>query len=377
MSVAPRRLWSPCRCGGGANGREIAAVPCGRPGVVGCPQLADGRLVHRSGGLGVAVGARAGRVDGMVRMPQDVIEVARRQDGVVTTGQLLRLGIAGSWVDRRVRDGDWQRLHHGVLLTHSGPALWGNRAMAALLHAGSGAALSHESAAFRHRIRDTPPGVVEVSVPHARRVATSAGVVVTRRRYMPPASGRLPTIAPADTVVDLLARTRDEDRAVGLLCDAVRAGVPPLALVGVVQERAWVPRRALALDLLGAVRDGVESPLEHRYHRDVGRRHRLPVASLQLRHLLDGGWVRADCVYEGLGVRVELDGRLAHPTGRTDRDTWRDNAVVLDYGELTLRYRWRHVLVTPCPTAVQVVRALRTGGWTGEPHPCHPGCPVR
>jgi len=79
-------------------------------------------------------------------------------------------------------------------------------------------------------------------------------------------------------------------------------------------------------------------------------------------------------VYRGLGVRIELDGALAHPDGRTDGDTWRDNAVLIARGEITLRYRWRHVAVTPCVTAVQVSGALRLGGWTGRPHPCGPEC---
>lgn len=75
-------------------------------------------------------------------------------------------------------------------------------------------------------------------------------------------------------------------------------------------------------------------------------------------------------------MRVELDGRLAHPFGRTDADVWRDNAVVLAHAELTLRYRWAHVAVAPCRTARQVAGALRAGGWRSRPARCSPACPV-
>src|SRR5699024_4662425 len=108
-------------------------------------------------------------------------------------------------------------------------------------------------------------------------------------------------------------------------------------------RRARIRHRALVTDVLAAVADGVESPLEHRYHRDVGAAHGLPRAELQVRERLAGGWIRADCRYRRYRLRVEVDGRLAHPGGRTDADTWRDNAALLATEEITLRYRWRHV----------------------------------
>lgn len=313
-----------------------------------------------------------------MRIPLEVERLARQQSGVVATHQLLDLGVAGSWVDRRVREERWRRLHPGVLVVHTGPLTWRARTTAALLHAGPGAALSHASAAVEHRLRDRFPAVVEVVVPHERRVVTSGDVRVVRRRVMPPVGGALPTVDAAHTVVDLLDRVASTDDVVGLLTTAARAGVPPGRVLDVVGQRARVRERPLLVDLLTCVADGIESPLELRYQRDVERAHGLPQATLQQRHRLGGGWIRADRVYDGLGVRAELDGRLGHPGGRTDADTWRDNAVLLDRLELTLRYRWRHVVVTPCATAAQVVAALRARGWTGTPRRCRrAGCVVR
>jgi len=259
-----------------------------------------------------------------------------------------------------------------VLVVHAGALSWRQRARAALLYAGPGAALSHRAAGHVHGFVGAP-AVIEVAVPRARTVLPQEGIVV-RRRVMPFAGGRLRVVNEDDTVVDLVAGAADVDEAVGLLCDAVRAGVLPGRVVAAARERARVRNRRLLDEVPDAVEEGVESPLEHRYARDVERAHRLPRARAQVRQRVDGRWIRADRVYGGLGVRVELDGRLAHPHGSTDADVWRDNAVVLARAELTLRYRWRHVASRPCATARQVAAALQAGGWRGEPARCS-SCP--
>ena len=146
--------------------------------------------------------------------------------------------------------------------------------------------------------------------------------------------------------------------------------------VEVAADERLVGQRVIGVLVDLEVEAGVESPLELRYRVAVERGHGLPQSELQTREVLSGRWIRADCRYRRYGVRVELDGRLAHPGGRTDQDTWRDNAALLETDEITLRYRWHHVAGTPCRTASQVVTALRRGGWQGTPRPCGPGCRV-
>ena len=270
--------------------------------------------------------------------------------------------------------GHWQRLYSGVLVVHSGPVPWRARAWAALLHAGPGAALSHESAATLHGFRPTPPPWVDVTIPGARRVRPSLSVVLHRRSTMPPSAGRPRRTWRGDTVVDLVAAARSDDDAVGWVCDAVRAGTRPHEIAAALDRRCRVRSARLLRDLIDEVAEGVESPLERRYHRDVEQRHGLPRSVLQVRQVIGGGWIRADALYEGLGVRAELDGGFAHPGGRTDVDTRRDNAVLIERGDITLRYRWRHVAVTPCATAAQVAAALKSRGWVGRPHSRGPGC---
>lgn len=299
---------------------------------------------------------------------------AALNDHVITTRDCLRLGAGPDWVERQVSSGRWRRVARGVLVTYSGPLTWRTRAAAALLHGGRGALLSHRSAAYLHGFASAPPRIIDVTIPRARRVAPMPGVRVHRRARREATRRKgLAVVRPGDAVLDLLDDAQDVDCAVGAICDAVRAGVAVEAVLAALRHRPAQRRRRLVLELLGEVEAGVESPLEYRYHRDVERGHALPRSVLQRREVVGDHWIRADAVYVGLGVRAELDGELAHPGGRTDGDVWRDNGVLIERGDLTLRYRWRHVL-SPCATAGQVERALRSRGWDGSAAPCGPTC---
>lgn len=308
---------------------------------------------------------------------------ADRQDGVLTVEQLRALGVGADAIGRRVARNEWQRVFAGVVVVHSGEVPWRAWARGALLRAGRGAHLSHATAGYVLGYVARPPRVLDVSVPEHRRITTTprsplAGAptvrIRRRRRLEGEMVARFPVTTRGATVLDLVATARSDDDAVGIVCAAVRARTWPEQILDAAAVRPHLARRGLLLDLLAAVADGAESPLELRYHRDVERRHRLPRSRRQGWERLDGRWVRSDVRYDGLGVRAELDGRLAHPGGRTDADTWRDNAVIIARGELTLRYRWSHVAGDPCATARQLGEALRSRGWTGTPHPCGPAC---
>lgn len=305
-----------------------------------------------------------------------VISMAKKQDGCITTAQCAALGMSRKRIAWLVRSGHWVRVHRGVYVAASGQPTWRQRARAALLYAGAGAALSHEAAGHRHGIVERPPRVIEVSVPARRRVRPTRGLRIVRRVTMPPTWGRLSSVSPAHTVIDLLDRAETVDDAMGVVSRAYREGIGPQGIRAALSTRARVRQRRLVTDLLAEADAGLESPLERRYHHDVERAHGLPAAVLQARTVLDGRWTRADRLYDAFGIRVELDGNLAHPGGRTDKDVWRDNAAIVERSELTLRYRWTHVVSMPCETATQVVRALRRRGWKGTPSPCGPHCRV-
>ncbi len=320
---------------------------------------------------------RPGRAPRHARpVPDPLAAQVRRQAGAVTRAQVLASGRSRKWLECRVRSGRWVQVLPRVYVTHAGPRGWRTRAWAAVLYAGPDAALAGRSAAFELGMTRRVPEVVEVAVPWPRQVKDQPGVRVRTREGLDRATARVvpPRTRAPETVLDLLPTCRGRDEVVGLLCDGVRAGVHPQSVRELLLPRPRWRWRGLALEALQQCEAGVESPLELRFHTDVVRRHGLPGFAAQVREQLDGWWIRADARCRDAPVRVELDGRLAHPGGRTDADTWRDNEVVIGTTEITLRYRWTHVAGDPCRTAGQLVRALRSRGWTGRPRRCGPGC---
>jgi len=310
----------------------------------------------------------------LVALGRDAVDALTRQDRVATTAQLVRWGLKRGLVAQRVIQGRWQRMHQGVVLLHSGSPSWREQARSALLYAGPTAALSHSSAAYVHGIIKQPARLVEVSTPRAIR--PTEGVVIHRRRVMPWAGGRLRSVTQDTSVVDLVERATGVDGVVAVVGAAMLRGMIPDRILLEASSRTRVRHRAMLHELLDPGSDLIESPLEHRYARDVERAHALPRGHTQVRQKVGDRWIRADRVYRGLGVRIELDGQFAHPLTSTDDDVWRDNAVMLAHTEVTLRYRWSHVTTSPCATAVQVASALRSRGWKGSARGCHPTCPA-
>jgi very-short-patch-repair endonuclease len=251
---------------------------------------------------------------------------------------------------------------------------------AAVLHAGSGAVLSHETAAEIHGLIDEPVKPIHVSVPAGQnpgRPAEIRGLIIHRSRCLVPdwqPPWKLPRTTVPDTVLDLIAAARTADDAYGWISAAVgrRLTTPEslskaLALRKRIRERAWI---AGALD---DAADGVHSPLERRYVNGVERAHGLPTARRQAKRRHGSGNRYLDNLYEEFGLCVELDGTAAHPEQGRWRDTHRDN-VNLVQGIETLRYGWTEVTVHRCRTAAEVAAVLRRLCWRGRPHPCGPDC---
>lgn len=97
-----------------------------------------------------------------------VFELARRQHGVFGRGQLVNLGLSEEAIDHRIRAA---RLHvvrrgvYGLGPLHSKLAHW----MAAVLHAGPGAVLSHRSAAELWALISGFTAPIHITASSARR----------------------------------------------------------------------------------------------------------------------------------------------------------------------------------------------------------------
>ena len=314
-----------------------------------------------------------------VEMPFDL--VLRYQAGVVTRAQALSAGLSRGAIAHRVTTGRWQRLHEGVYATFSGPVPRQAQLWAAVLYAGSGAVLSHQTAAELHRLIDKPAPVIHLTVPAARRVAPQTGLkvctskhILANRRFPP---GVLPRTLVDDTLLDLVDQAETIDEVCGLI---TRAFGRRLTSEGRLRATARLRKRLRwrhDVDvLITEAAHGTHSLLEHCYDRDVERAHGLPRAARQTRYTkLDGHKGFRDRYYQEYGVLVELDGVSAHPEENRWADRERDNHAALQRQQ-TLRFGWKHVRHQSCATAAMTATVLMNHGWQGRPKRCSPDCGV-
>jgi hypothetical protein len=314
-------------------------------------------------------------------LPSTLRNLAWQQSGVVSRSQALRAGLSTDMIKFRMRTGWWQPVHRGVYLTFTGSPGRSAQLWAALLGAGPGAILSHETAAELQRLSDRPTETIHVTVPWQRRIAAAYGVSLHRSRR----AGQIalehsnpPRTAVEETVLDLTQTAATFDDVCGWVTRAIaRELTDATSLLAAMESRTKLRWRADLRELIAAAAEGNHSVLEYRYERDVERAHGLPEPVRQAPFAAaDGRRGRRDRLYRRYGVVVELDGRLAHPAEDKWRDKARDNAAAVT-GQQTLRYGWTQVTRHACATAAEVAQVLRVHGWDGWPRPCSPGCPVQ
>ncbi len=110
--------------------------------------------------------------------------VAGRQHGVVTAAQLIEAGIDRDGIAWRVRAGRLFRLYRGVYAVGHRSLSWRGRWLAAVLAAGEGAVLSHESAVALWELLRPMPGSTHVTVGAAVRRKSRPGLVIHRSRTL-------------------------------------------------------------------------------------------------------------------------------------------------------------------------------------------------
>jgi very-short-patch-repair endonuclease len=305
-------------------------------------------------------------------------DILERQDGVLTRTQAIDAGVTHAAIRAHLATGRWQRVHEAVFATFSGPLPRRSVLWAAVLRAGVGAMLSHETAAELAGLC-APAPAIHITVPANRRVIKRPGVVVHHRARADAIRhpSRFPPQTRLDeTVLDLTQTAATLDRAIGWLTRSCGGRhTTARRLLTALGERKKVRWRAELTEALSRIEDGCHSVLEDRYLRGVERAHRLPTGRRQAARRFAGRRRYEDVRYDEYGVVVELDGRAAHPDDERWRDMRRDNAAVTA-GDRVLRYGWDDVTSCPCDVAAQVTTALRQGGWPGAPAPCGPSCPL-
>jgi hypothetical protein len=311
-------------------------------------------------------------------IPRNLHELARFQCGVVTRKQVLAAGLSTGVIVSKLKYGRWRQLYRGVYTIFTGPVSREAQLWAAVLYAGKGAELSHETAAELHALVDRPAPLIHVTVPAGRRVRPAPGLVIhlsarARDARFPP--GITPHTFVEDTILDLVHAAGQFDDVCGWVTRAFGrrlTGAGPL--LATMSQRKKLRWRAELEGLVRAAAGGSHSVLEFRYDRDVERAHGLPPAQRQAPFTKpDGRRGFRDRYYEKSGLVIELDGKEGHPDEKRWIDIGRDN-LATTVGGSTLRYGWDDVTRKACEVAAQVAESLRARGWRGRLRPCSPGC---
>jgi very-short-patch-repair endonuclease len=232
--------------------------------------------------------------------------------------------------------------------------------MAAVLALGSGAVLSHRSAAALWRIwGEGNESVIHVTATSRSGRERRPGIQVHRPRHIAPEElseeDGIPVTSPARTLLDLAPSlpSRSLERAIDAaerLCthDDLMAVMALGPRRGVRQLRA-----ALSRHTPGSTR--TRSELEERFLALL-RAHSLP--SPLLNHPVIE--YEADFLWPDQRLIVEVDGRETHGTSLAfQRDRDRDSRLA-SHGYLTLRFTWFDVTSRPLVVADRVRRAIRS-----------------
>jgi hypothetical protein len=319
-----------------------------------------------------------------LRISAECSELLERQDGVIGRSQALEFGLSAYSMRHRARAGDWQRIQRGVYATFSGEVTREAQLWAALLRAGPGAVLSHQTAAELYGLMKQPSPLVHVTVPAASNPAKSVripGVVVHRSRILE--RTRHPVLLPPrtrieDTVLDLIEGMDQPADRYDVICRAIGGQLTTASRLGrALEKRGRFRDRREAESALADAGQGALSNLERWYLRGVERRHKLPVATRQARKKIDGQSVYLDNLYEEYLVCVELDGAAAHPAGEQWRDKRRDRRNLAAEKIVTMRFGYSDLRTeqAQCRTAGEVARVLRDRGPRAGVSCRLPGCP--
>jgi very-short-patch-repair endonuclease len=277
----------------------------------------------------------------------EVWTLVKRQHGVVTRQQLLELGLGARRIERRIASGRLHPVWRGVYAVGRPHLGRHGRWMAAVLASGSEAVLSHGSAAALWGFGRESPGVIETSVPTARR-SKRPGIRAHRRAELRPEDltecKGIPVTSPTLTLIDeaahlhLLRLERCVNEADKL--DLVRADVLHASLD---RYRGWpgvAPLRSLLDPLTFRLSDSNLEVLMRPLARAAGLRE-APETKARV-----NGYI-VDLYWPGLGIVIETDGLRYHRTPSQQKRGLERDQVHLAAGMWPLRFSHWQVWFAP------------------------------
>lgn len=298
------------------------------------------------------------------RVPPALVEVARRQDLIVTRAQLRAVGCNANGVRNQVCAERWRAVGRHVVVLHLGPLSPRQRAWVGLLHAGSSATLDGLTAAELGGLRGWHREQIQVAVPHGINVPPMPGLVVrTTRQALLLRSHQAASPRRLIMPVALLsAAARLGPRAaVGLVAAGVQQRlVSAEDLLSLLAELPTVRHARLLREALHDVAGGAQALTEIDLGR-LARRAGIPAPRRQAVRLDPQGRRRyLDAEFDGFSV--EVDGALHLLPLAYWADLRRQNDLVLA-GERLLRFPSVAMRIDQLTVCDQLRRAsLRWGG---------------
>jgi very-short-patch-repair endonuclease len=298
-----------------------------------------------------------------------IARLAAKQHGAVSRAQLRLAGVGDGAIDRRIRLCRLHRVHRGVYLVGHPAAPPRAKEMAAVLACGTGAVVSHRSAAGLWALLSPDRGsAVDVTVVDScARARTGVKVHLARRlekRDVRRLDG-IPVTTPARTLLDLAAVVSLDAFERALAEAEARQLVRERDLAEVLSRNggrrgAGVLRAFLVGEGAALQRSGAERRL-----LTLVRAAGLPAPELNVRL----GRFEVDLLWRAGRPIVEVDGYAFHG-GRAafERDRRRDAELQAE-GLKVMRVTWRQLAGEPDAVVTRLTRALRQN----PPHSSRPG----
>jgi very-short-patch-repair endonuclease len=295
-----------------------------------------------------------------------IAALARRQHGIVTRGQLEKLGLREGAIDDRIASGYLQPVFRGTFAVGHRAISRKARMLAAVLACDEGTVLSHGSAAELLGLWNKPLAIIHVIPPdwsgrkidgirwHRVRLPSPDEVVVR---------AGIPCTTVSRTLVDMagwtgwgsmrslveqaaILRLLDVDEIDRILAQGRRRGAPRLRSV-------LAPWRS---------KDGATPKLRSRLEARLFPRlveEGLPRPRCNVRLRLEGNFLEIDLLWEEQRLAIETDGEETHGTSAAfQRDRWRDQLLIAA-GYRTARVTWAQVRDEPDGVVNRITRMLK------------------
>ncbi len=293
-----------------------------------------------------------------------IARLALGQYGQVSRAQLLAVGLGAEAIRHRAAAGRLVVRHRGVYSVGVAPLTREGRWCAALLALGSGATLSHLSAAALWWLRAVDPEVIDVSLPSRSGRGARDGIRLHRPIRLEPQDVThhrgIPVTTVPRTLIDLaeILGRRTQERMLdeaeylklldeGELQQALRRN----------RTRAGAARLTATLARHEPGTTRTNSPLEEAFFGLV-RRAGLPPPEVNAPL---GPWT-IDFLWRDDRLAVETDGRRSHDRARQRENDSTRNAWLIAHDYAPLRLTWRQVRERPAEVLDALEAATRSPG---------------